>query len=403
MSRHRRNALLATGTVAAVVATTFAWSSAATAENVKAGVAVKAGDSQSAPTVTGDAKVDKLLSRMTLDEKLNMIEGQTEVASSTKQYQAGYLPGIPRLGIPSLRLSDGPPGVVTKQDSTGMTATMGVAATFSDEDARANGKVIGSDARALGQDVVLEPFVNYDRDTSWGRGFNTFGEDPLLTSNMGAKQIEGIQSQGVMAQVKHYIAYDGGNNVSVDDQTLHEIYLAPFAAAVKSGVSSVMCSYNAINSDSVSACGDSVTLTQILRNELGFKGFVTSDWGGNHSTLYLNAGLDMEMPGGANGYFSATAIKAAIKAGSIQESRVTEAAGRILYEYDKFGLLNGASKHAVTPENRNADNKVVQKTGEDAAVLLKNDNNTLPLSTSSSIALIGPTAGQTDATDGSGE
>jgi beta-glucosidase len=227
-----------------------------------------------------------------------MIEGQAEAASTT-QYQAGYLPGVPRLGIPSLRLSDGPPGVITEQDSTGMTATMGVAATFSRSDARLNGEVIGRDARALGQDVVLEPFVNMDRDTSWSRGFNTFGEDPLLTGLTGAAEITGIQSQGTMAQVKHYIAYDGGNNMSVDQQTLHEIYLQPFADAVNAGVSSVMCSYNVVNS--AQACGNSDTLTTILRDELGFKGFVTSDWGANHATGYLNAGLDMEMPGGGFG------------------------------------------------------------------------------------------------------
>ncbi|HZE51629.1 MAG TPA: glycoside hydrolase family 3 N-terminal domain-containing protein, partial [Jatrophihabitantaceae bacterium] len=172
-----------------------------------------------APTVTGDARVDRLLARMTLDEKLTMLEGTAD-ASADPQYQAGYVPGIPRLGIPPLTLTDGPPGVVTKQDSTGMTATMGVAATFSRDDARRNGEVIGRDAKALGQDVVLEPFVNIDRDTSWSRGFNTFGEDPLLTGQVGAAEITGIQSQGTMAQVKHYIAYDGANNVNVDEQTL---------------------------------------------------------------------------------------------------------------------------------------------------------------------------------------
>jgi beta-glucosidase len=357
--------------------------------------------------VTGDARVDRLLARMTLDEKLSMIEGQAEAASTT-QYQAGYLPGVPRLGIPSLRLSDGPPGVITEQDSTGMTATMGVAATFSRSDARLNGEVIGRDAKALGQDVVLEPFVNMDRDTSWSRGFNTFGEDPLLTGQTGAAEITGIQSQGTMAQVKHYIAYDGGNNMSVDQQTLHEIYLQPFADAVNVGVSSVMCSYNVVNS--AQACGNSDTLTTILRDELGFKGFVTSDWGANHATDYLNAGLDMEMPGGGFGgllpaFFTSAALKAAIADGSVQESRVTQAVGRILYEYDRFGLLDGRSKHSVTPLPTTADEKAVLKTGQDAATLLKNDGSALPLGgkSLSSLALIGPGAGQTIATDGGGE
>jgi beta-glucosidase len=362
------------------------------------------------PVVTGDHRVDALLARMTLNDKLTMIEGEAEAASSSDQYQAGYLPGIPSLGIPSLKLSDGPPGVITKQNSTGMTATMGVAATFSQSDAQANGAVIGRDAKALGMDVVLEPFVNMDRDTSWSRGFNTFGEDPLLTGQTGAAEITGIQSQGEMAMVKHYIAYDGSNSVIVDQQTLHEIYLQPFADAVQAGVSSVMCSYNLINN--AQACGNSDTLTQILRNELGFKGFVTSDWGATHATINLNAGLDMEMPGGGGpsgvgfpSYFTKSAIEADIANGTIQESRVTQAAGRILYEYDRFGLLSGKSKHTVTPEPTAADEQVVQKTGQDAATLLKNTGNALPLSRNalSSLAMIGPGAGQTIATDGGGE
>jgi len=374
-------------------------------------VAASAAAAAAVPVVTGDARVDALLGRMTLDQKLTLLEGEAEVASSSDQYQAGYLPGIPSLGIPSLNLSDGPPGVITKQDSTGMTATMGVAATFSQADAQANGVVIGRDAKALGMDVILQPFVNMDRDTSWARGFNTFGEDPLLTGQTGAAEITGIQSQGEMAMVKHYIAYDGSNNVDVDQQTLQEIYLQPFADAVQAGVSSVMCSYNEING--AQSCGNSATLTQILRNELGFKGFVTSDWGATHATTDLNAGQDMEMPGGggpagAHGftsYFTKTAIKADIASGSIKESTVTQAAGRILYEYDRFGLLSGGSKHSVTPEPTAADEQVVQQTGEDAATLLQNNDNALPLSSTalSSLALIGPGAGQTIATDGGGE
>ena len=365
------------------------------------GAASPATAGTSTPSVTGDARVDGLLASMTTEEKLAMIEGQAEALSPHDQYQAGYLPGIARLGIPSLKLTDGPPGVITRQDSTGMTATMGVAATFSQSDAKANGVVIGRDARALGQDVVLEPFVNIDRDTSWERGFNTFGEDPLLTGQTGAQEITGIQSQGVMAQVKHYIGYDGSNNVTVDSQTLHEIYLQPFADAVNAGVSSVMCSYNVING--YQACGNSQTLTDILRNELGFKGFVTSDWHATHGTTDLNAGVDLEMPGGA--YFTIAALKNALATGSIQMSRVNEAVGRILYEMDRFGLLTGSSKHSVTAENTAADEATVLKTAQDAATLLKNDNSALPLTSNdlSSLAVIGPGAGQTIATNSGGE
>ena len=212
-----------------------------------------------------------------------------------------------------------------------------------------------------------------------------------------------------MAQVKHYIAYDGANNVEVDSQTLHEIYLQPFADAVRAGVSSVMCSYNIVNG--YQSCGNATTLTQILRNELGFKGFVTSDWGATHGTTYINAGLDMEMPGGGGpagitlpAYFTKAALRQAIRSGSVQVSRVTEAVGRILYEMDRFGLLSGRSKHTVTPENTAADERTVLRTARDSAVLLKNGGG-LPLDRSalSSLALIGPGAGQTIATNSGGE
>ena len=399
MPRPRHQVRLA-AVVSGVVAVAAATALTATAGSAPA----------TAPSVTGDARVDKLIAAMTLTEKFTLLSGQAEAASPDKQFQAGYLAGIPRLGIPSLKLTDGPPGVITKQDSTGMTATMGVAATFDADTAKANGKVIGADGRALGQDVMLEPFVNIDRDTSFSRGFNTFGEDPVLTSAMGAATITGIQSQGVMAQAKHYIAYDGGNNVDVDQQTLHEIYLAPFAAAVDANVSSIMCSYNVVNGQQ--ACGNSSTLTGILRNELGFDGFVTSDWGANHSTTYLNDGLDMEMPGGGGptgtgipSYFDIGSLTQAVHNGTIQVSRVNEAVGRILVQYDRFGLLTGGSKHNVTPLPTATDEKVVQQTAEQAATLLQNTGNTLPLDAAAknSLAMIGPGAGQLIATDGGGE
>src|SRR5271165_1003124 len=190
---------------------------------------------QSVPVVTGDPRVDKLLSQMTLEEKLTLIHG-THEDPSVYQGQAGYLAGVPRLGIPSLRFADGPPGVLTRVPSQGETATMGVAATFSTRSAEDNGLVIGREDRALGIDVSLQPFVNIDRDLQFGRGYNTFGEDPYLTSVMGAAEIKGIQSQHVMAQVKHYVSYDSNSgNIWVDDQTLHEVYVAPFDAAIKAG------------------------------------------------------------------------------------------------------------------------------------------------------------------------
>jgi beta-glucosidase len=409
---------------------------------------------QSVPVVTGDARVDKLLSQMTLQEKLTLIHG-THEDPAVYQGQAGFLSGIPRLGIPGLRFADGPPGVLVRHPSQGETATMGVAATFSTKTAEENGLVIGREARALGIDVALQPFVNIDRDLEFGRGYNTFGEDPFLTSEMGVAEVKGIQSQHVMAQIKHYVAYDSeATNIFVDDQTLHEVYVAPFDAAVRrADVSSIMCSYNRING--TFACGNDSTLTKILRDEIGFKGYVTSDWGAVHAVKYINAGLDMEMPGepgpggfpipsfydslpvppppnmnamgdmmeGFFGYIpeepkpvmgnfgdfgrkeDPKKMPEALKDGTVNEAAITRAAGRVLYEIVHFGYLDGQSKHDVTAQSIEANAKIIEKTGEEAAVLLKNEGGALPLKAADldSVVLIGPTAGQIDSIGINGE
>jgi len=409
---------------------------------------------QSVPVVTGDARVDKLLSQMTLDEKLTLVHG-THEDPAVYQGQAGYLGGIPRLRIPGLRFADGPPGVLTRHPSQGETATMGVAATFSVKAAQDNGLVIGREARALGIDVALQPFVNIDRDLQFGRGYNTFGEDPFLSGEIAAAEIKGIQSQHVMAQVKHYVAYDtDSGNVFLDDQTLHEVYVAPFDAAIKAGVASIMCSYNRVNG--TFACGNDSTLTKILRDEIGFKGFVTSDWGATHAVKFINAGLDMEMPGPpppggfpipsffdsepvppppSAGQFSddigemffgripeepapapfdfgdfgrkedPKKMPEALKDGTVNEAAITRAAGHVLYEIVHFGYLDGQSKHEVTKQSIEANAKIIEKTGEDAAVLLKNEGGALPLKASDldNVVLIGPGAGQVMAIGTSGE
>ncbi|WP_158793252.1 beta-glucosidase [Granulicella sp. L60] len=403
-----------------------------------------------------DARVEHLLREMTLEEKMNLIRGGVE-DSSVYQGQAGYMPGVPRLHVPSLRMADGPPGLLTRVPAQAETATMGVSATFSTKDAEANGVVIGREARSLGIDVVLQPFINIDRDITFARGYNTLGEDPLLTGLMGAAEIRGAQAQGVMAQAKHYVGYDTDSyNVFIDQQTLHEVYTAPFVQAVKAGVSSVMCSYNHVNGPF--ACDNSDTLNTILKGEIGFKGFVTSDWGAVHSVTFINHGMDMEMPGSLppdspftafiNSYFvtagaetapaskldqdalegilggsipeehaapgmdmnafprdnDKTTMEAALKDGTVTEATITAAARRVLYEIDRFGYLDGKQKHTVTPQDVEANAAIIRKTAEDAAVLLKNEH-ALPLSKDDlqSLALIGPGAGQVAAIGTFGE
>jgi beta-glucosidase len=406
-----------------------------------------------APVVTGDARVDELLRRMTLAEKLQLIHDARE-PSLEYQGEAGYLAGVPRLGIPGLRLADGPPGVLTRHPAQAETATMGVAATFDVAIAEQNGLVIGREARALGIDVSLQPFVNIDRDIAFRRAYNTFGEDPLLTSRIAAAEIRGIQSQRIMAMVKHFIAFDtAATDVRVDDQTLHEIYLAPFEAAVRAGVASVMCSYNRVNGPY--ACGNQSTL-KILRHDLGFQGFVTSDWGATHAAQFLNAGLDVEMIDGpdSSGYqepaflgaeaaalapstdsqseplgdiyggsipeepippttqdsdaglqVEAQTIDQALRSGVVTAATVTRAAGRVLYEMERFGCLDRKAKRPVSEQAIEANARVIETTGEEAAVLLKNDGGALPLKAVDlkSTVFIGPTAAQVDAIGISGE
>ncbi len=409
------------------------------------------------PDKADENRVDRLLKQLTIEEKMDLIRGGVEPAAEF-QGQAGYLPGVPRLHIPSLRFADGPPGLLTRVPSQAETATMGVAATFSTHDAEQNGVVIGREARSLGIDVVLQPFINIDRDLTFARAYNTFGEDPLLSGKMGVGEIRGAQAQGVMAQAKHYIGYDTDSyNVFIDPQTLHEVYLAPFVDAVNAGVSSIMCSYNKLNG--AFACGNSDTLKTILRGELGFKGFVTSDWGAVHSVDFINHGLDMEMPGiiPADSPFAAMmhtfystapastamptklneatlagmlggtipeepagggmdlsafprdadpkVMRDALSDGSVSEATITQAARRVLYEMDRFGYLDGKQKHNVTPQDFGANAAIIEKTAEDAAVLLKNDDHILPLKADAlaDVALIGPTAGQVAAIGTFGE
>jgi beta-glucosidase len=396
------------------------------------------------------------LSQLTLEEKMALIRGARE-DHATDQGQAGYLAGVPRLGIPPIRMSDGPPGVLTRNPSQAETATMGLAATFDVTAAEDNGVVIGREAKSLGIDVVLQPFINIDRDITFERGYNTYGEDPVLTGAMGAGLIRGIQAQGVMAQAKHYVGYDSdASDIFVAPQALREIYVAPFVDAVNADVSSIMCSYNKLNG--VYACGNRETLVDVLRKELGFKGFVTSDWGATHAPSFINNGLDMEMPGPGRkddpmsgfffsffttekpqpppsgkrddslfeGFFSAIPEEPKphppdfgamfgkdprvnfwnlMQSGELKEETITKAAGRVLYEIDKFGYLDHPPDHQIHEHATEANAKVIEKTAEEAAVLLKNEGGILPLNNASlgSLAMIGPGAGQVVAIGTAGE
>jgi beta-glucosidase len=350
---------------------------------------------------------------------------------------------VPRLRIPDLRFADGPPGVLVRHASTGMPSTLTVAATFSREEAAANGAVIGRDARALGIDVILEPYINMYRDPTFERAYNTLGEDPVLTGTLAAQFVVAAQAEGVMAQAKHFVAYEGAQDAIVDGQALREVYLAPFKAVVDAGVASVMCSYNRIGG--VYSCGNEETLEGVLRNEYGFRGFVTSDWGATHGAEFIARGLDMEQPGtGPKAFFAldqepdeqgmtqeevkelveimsagapeeqrhpvaepdvnepppppgvSSGLGEALARGSVVDADIDRAAAHVLGQIERFGWLDHPPTHVVAPQNIEANARIIQRTTERGAVLLKNDG-VLPLRDADldSLALIGPGAQQT--------
>jgi beta-glucosidase len=332
---------------------------------------------------------------MTLEEKLSLVHGTRD---PRELGGAGYWPGVPRLGIPPLRFADGPPGINANREATGLPAPVGLAATFDRDAARRFGFVLGASARALEQDVVLAPYVNIVRDITFRRNHTALSEDPLLNSELAAAQIRAIESQGVMAQVKHVAGYNGAQNVFIDERTLHEIYLPAFQAAVDAGVASAMCAYNKINGEW--ACENEAMQNGVLRGLLGFRGFITSDWGATHTPQAILRGLDLEMPGreigGRRGgpYFTGK-LKAELESGAVPVAAIDRAVGRILEQMARFARI-GRKPHGPPPIDVEGEAEVVRDLAARGAVLLRNQDGALPLAARDleSTVLIGPTAGQ---------
>jgi beta-glucosidase len=342
------------------------------------------------------ADIRVLLRQMTLDEKISLVHGARDPEDLG---QAGYWPGLPRLGIPLMRFADGPSGVNVNQDATAMPAPVGLAAAFSERAARLYGIVMGREARALRQDVLLAPHMNIVRDPLFRRNHTTLSEDPLLTARLAAAEITGIQSQGMMAQVKHLAGYNGSDDVVIDERTLHEIYLPAFEASVRAGVASVMCSYNRINGQR--ACESSELQNDVLRGAWGFEGFITSDWGAIRTPLAISKGVDLEMPGRElagrrGGPYFADALKSSIASGSVPVAALDNAVTRILSQMARFQMLDRSGPARPDTIDIETDANIVLGIAEQGAVLLKNEGGLLPLEYAdlASLAVIGPTAGQ---------
>ena len=333
--------------------------------------------------------VDALLRALTLDEKVSLLHGGTDPASLG---QAGYLPGVPRLGIPEIRLADGPAGVRVTRNATALPAPVALAATFSPALARDFGTVIGREGRALGMDVLLSPMTNLVRVPQAGRNFETLGEDPLLAGEIVAAEVRGIQGAGLIATVKHYAANNFERDrqtisAEIAERTLREIYLPAFEAAVAAGAGAVMAAYNKVNG--VYATEHPGLLTEVLRDDWGFRGWVMSDWFATHSSVpALTAGLGMEMPSGI--WFGGLA--AAVTSGAVDEAVVDTAVRRILTQLARFGLLGEPAPRPGIDAGAHA--RVARDVALAAAVLLRNERGALPLTGADlrDLAVIGPTA-----------
>lgn len=364
----------------------------------KASASAAAGGAGSRPG--SGARIDALLERLTLDEKTAMLHGGPDPAPLG---QAGYLPGVPRLGIPALRLADGPAGVRVAKPATALPAPVLLASAFDPALAREYGRVIGREGRALGQDVLLSPMANLIRTPYAGRNFETFAEDPRLTADLVAEVVRGIQDEGLIATVKHFALNNQEHgrdtvDVVVAEQTLHETELRGFEAAVAAGAGAVMGSYNKVNG--TYACENKPLLDELLRGRWGFGGWVMSDWDAAHSTVAaIGAGLDMEMPGGT--HFGGP-LRQAVRGGTVHEDTVDLAVRRILATMDRFGLL-AAHPPARPARDAAAGARVARKVAAAGAVLLRNEHATLPLTGAAarSIAVIGPT-GQVPFVSGGG-
>jgi beta-glucosidase len=356
-------------------------------------------------TLSPDRRADLVIEQMTLDEKIQLVHGSMAMHWQEQGFKQpipgalggdGFVPGIPRLGIPDLQLIGAGVGVTdmglrVNGQSTALPSSLAETATWDPQIARQFGTVIGTETRDQGFNVSLGGGIDLTREPRDGRNFEYHGEDPLLAGEIVGAELKAIQAQGIIADIKHYAVNDqesGRASVSsnIDKRSMRETDLLAFEIAIKrSHVGTVMCSYNRVND--VYACENKYLLTDVLKHDWGFKGWVMSDWGATHSTVdAANAGLDQEFFG--NKYFSAP-LKAAVRNGQVPMPRLDDMVHRILRTMFAFGVIDHPP--VVTPVDFRAGAAVAQQVEEQGLVLLKNKDRLLPLDASKiqSIAVIG--------------
>lgn len=334
--------------------------------------------------------LQELIGKMTLEEKASLCSGE----------DFWHTKAVERLGIPAMMMSDGPHGLRKQEqegDHLGMNdsikavcfpAGCGTAASFNRELMAEMGEMLGEECQAEGVGVILGPAVNIKRSPLCGRNFEYYSEDPYVASEMAGALIDGIQSKGVGTSIKHFLANNQehrrmSSSSEVDERTLREIYLAAFEGAVKEHKPwTVMCSYNKING--IYAAQNKEMLTDILRNEWGFDGFVVSDWGAvNDRPADLEAGLDLEMPS-SKGVGDRQIVKA-VQEGHLDEAVLDKAVERILARVFQFE----ENRDETARFDMEKDHAMARKVAEETIVLLKNEGELLPLRDTDRIAFIG--------------
>jgi len=339
-----------------------------------------------------NARIDQLLGELTLDEKTAIVAG----------VDLWHTAAVPRLGVPALKVTDGPAGARgerwTGRASASFPCGTALGATWNPDLVRTVGERIGGEARRKNAHVLLAPTVNIHRHPLAGRNFECYSEDPYLSARMAVAYITGVQSTGVGCAVKHFVANDSefermSISSEVDARTLREISLVPFEAAVRvAGAWSVMAAYNRLNG---TYCSEHPLIASLLRGEWGFDGVVMSDWYGTHSTApAANAGLDLEMPGPPQ-WFGAH-LADAVRAGEVAETVVDDKAWLVLALLDRAGALDGSEPGAEQSIDDPEDRAVIRRAAAESFVLLHNRDGFLPIEPTGEprplLAVIGPNA-----------
>jgi len=338
-------------------------------------------------------RIEELLGLMTIEEKVSMLAGSA----------MWYTTPVERLGIPAIKVTDGPYGARGGESFAGgptsacFPVSIALASTWNTELVERVGQALGEEARTKGAHILLAPTVNIHRSPLNGRNFECYSEDPYLSARMAVAYVKGVQSQNVGTAIKHYVCNDSEfqrTTISseVGERALREIYLPPFKAAVQEAHTwSVMASYNKVNGTFASE--NPYTLTDILRKEWGFEGLVMSDWFGTKSTAAsVNAGLDLEMPGPP--VWRGEKLLRAFHAGEVDEATIDESVRRLLGVIVKSGAFEDPVDRPERAVDKPEHRALARQAAAEGMVLLKNDGNVLPLSTDKvkSLAIIGPNA-----------